>query len=172
MFRKNLLTLLLLFIAFFINLKVFSQANNSFFQSPQILPSGPEASALYKVSDLPMDYSSGIANISIPIYTVKDGNISVPISISYNTSGIKVQDVAGSVGLGWNLNYDGIITVKRDFSSPSEQVLTSEFKQVSDIQTGNQMRALAFCGNVAAGQQEKQTPLCSYRFGKYSGTFL
>jgi hypothetical protein len=40
---------------------------------------------------------------------VKSGNISVPISITYNSGGVKVDDFASSVGLNWNLNAGGSI---------------------------------------------------------------
>src|SRR6266404_6461026 len=92
----------------------FAQTPQPMFQQPQLVITSPEAASLYAVKDVPIDYSSGTANIDIPIYTIKDGNISIPISITYNTSGIRVQDVSGVIGLGWNLNVGGEITVKQD----------------------------------------------------------
>lgn len=48
-------------------------------------------------------------NISIPLYTVKAGGISIPIYLSYNTRGMLVSDVPTSVGFGWELNAGGEI---------------------------------------------------------------
>ncbi|KIC64947.1 hypothetical protein RM51_00330 [Chryseobacterium taiwanense] len=42
-------------------------------------------------------------NIKIPLYTIKVGNLTYPIEISYNISGIRVDDVASDIGLGWAL---------------------------------------------------------------------
>jgi len=174
MFKRISCAFFLLIVTLFIGSKAFSQANNTFFQMPQIVPSSPEASALYKVSDVPMDYSSGAANIDIPIYTVKDGNITVPISITYNTSGIKVQDVAGLIGLGWNLNFGGIITVRGEAYQGAQTVLRAAFKQQNDISISDPNSSLAetFCYNVVNGQQEKQNPQYYYHFGNYSGSFF
>jgi YD repeat-containing protein len=158
-------------IAFLWSLNAFPQANNTFLQMPKIVPSSPEASALYKVSDVPIDYSSGAANINIPLYNIKEGNISVPISISYNTSGIKVQDIAGMVGLGWNLSFGGVINVKDEVHQSGATVLNSAFKQTTDIINGNQLLANNFCTNVLDGAQAKQTPQYYYSFGGYSGSF-
>ncbi|GGD45932.1 hypothetical protein GCM10011514_07410 [Emticicia aquatilis] len=57
----------------------------------------------------------GNANISVPIYTLKEGNLTVPISLAYDASGVRVDAQASEVGLNWNLIAGGKITrVKRD----------------------------------------------------------
>jgi hypothetical protein len=56
--------------------------------------------------------STGIANINLPIYEVIDGNIKVPISISFSTGGIKVNQLPTCLGIGWNLNCGGMIYQK------------------------------------------------------------
>lgn len=53
---------------------------------------------------------TGQPSIDIPIYTIDLDGMQVPISISYNTGGIKVEEDATSVGLGWSLNIGGQIT--------------------------------------------------------------
>jgi hypothetical protein len=80
----------------------------------------PNAAALFRYSETPVSLYTGVPDISIPIYTIKEGDIEVPISISYHAGGIKVNDEASSVGLGWNLNAGGrvshIMTGANDFS--------------------------------------------------------
>src|SRR4051812_29740357 len=51
-----------------------------------------EAAAIGKNVDIPMSYSAGTAQIGIPFYTVKSGSLSVPVSLSYNTAGIRVEE--------------------------------------------------------------------------------
>ncbi len=76
--------------------------------SPSIQP--PDVAAFQKNTFVPVSNYTGRANISIPIYEVSAGNMSVPISLSYNSSGVKVADMASSVGLNWSLNAGGVIS--------------------------------------------------------------
>ena len=72
-------------------------------------PISPQAAAIEKQATYSMDYSTGVPDISIPLYNIQVGNYTLPISISYHASGIKVQDMATSVGLGWVLNAGGVV---------------------------------------------------------------
>ncbi len=76
---------------------------------PTILPPTPEAYSITRFIDMPNDYFTGRFSKNIPIYEVKEGDLSLPISLSYSTGGFKVQEDAGWVGLGWNLNAGGVI---------------------------------------------------------------
>jgi len=73
------------------------------------IPSSPNAGALNKYLQFPVNLASGSASISIPIYTITAGGIKIPISLSYNTSGIKVAERSPWVGAGWTLNTVGAI---------------------------------------------------------------
>lgn len=77
---------------------------------PAITPPSPTAQNFMRYGEIPVDYSTGVPNISIPIYTIEGRKLSFPISISYHASGIKVEDVASEVGLGWILNAGGLVT--------------------------------------------------------------
>jgi YD repeat-containing protein len=70
----------------------------------------PTAASLGKYGDFPVSYNTGLPQISIPIYTVKSGSLSLPVSLSYHASGLKVQEEASWVGAGWALNAGGCIT--------------------------------------------------------------
>ncbi len=70
----------------------------------------PTAASLGKYGDFPVSYNTGLPQISIPLYTVKAGTLSLPISLSYHASGLKVQEEASWVGAGWSLNAGGMIT--------------------------------------------------------------
>lgn len=76
--------------------------------NPSVQP--PDVAAFQKVNFVPVSNYTGRANISIPIYSITAGLMNVPISLSYNTSGVKVADMASSVGLNWSLNAGGIIS--------------------------------------------------------------
>ncbi|MEM6768566.1 MAG: hypothetical protein AAF655_26745 [Bacteroidota bacterium] len=83
-------------------------AQDVFTQNPS--PPAPTAAAFSKYGDIPVSYHTGVPNISIPLYTITEGDISIPISLSYHSSGIKVNETASWVGLGWSLNAGGAIT--------------------------------------------------------------
>lgn len=70
----------------------------------------PNVQAMQKYGDIPVSPYTGVPDISIPIYTAKFRDISVPISLSYHASGIKVSEEASQVGLGWVLNAGGSIS--------------------------------------------------------------
>lgn len=85
-------------------------AQNSAFQLTSPLPVAPSAAAISKYGDIPVSLSNGLVDVSVPIYSIKTGSISLPVSISYHASGIKIEELATDVGLGWSLNYGATIT--------------------------------------------------------------
>jgi hypothetical protein len=100
---------LLIFFFIIYSAESFSQSTDGMAKNDYLVP-GPTAASLGKYGDVPVNYNSGIPNISIPIYEIKEGNISLPVSLSYHAGGIKVQEEATPVGLGWSLNVGGAIT--------------------------------------------------------------
>lgn len=88
----------------FWSLCVFSQ------EFSKIAPLNPNVASLFKSTITPVNEYSGLANVSIPLYTVTEGTITLPLSLSYNNSGIRVSEESGIVGLGWTLNIGGAIT--------------------------------------------------------------
>lgn len=89
-------------------LSLFTTAQDNYHQGPTF--HSPESASLGKYGDIPISHHTGTANIPIPIYTVTDGPLSLPISLSYHSSGIRVDEMASQVGLGWSLNAGGMIT--------------------------------------------------------------
>ncbi|MEQ9051110.1 MAG: hypothetical protein RLP11_12415 [Marinoscillum sp.] len=79
--------------------------------SPQeIIPPSPEAAAFGKYIENPISKYNGMVDINIPVYSVKENEFEVPISLNYHSSGIKVEEEATWVGLGWTLFTGGVIT--------------------------------------------------------------
>ncbi|MCE7864497.1 MAG: hypothetical protein DYG99_13225 [Bacteroidetes bacterium CHB5] len=95
----------LLFFAWLIPSTSFSQT-----EPPKVIPPSPHASALAKYGNIPVSTYTGLPDISIPIYEIKTRDVSVPITLSYHASGIKVSEEASRVGLGWVLNAGGVIS--------------------------------------------------------------
>ncbi|WP_378185825.1 hypothetical protein ACE939_12015 [Aquimarina sp. W85] len=77
---------------------------------PKVYPIAPEATKQMKYGNIPVNLAAGKIDYSVPIYTIKVGEFEYPISLSYNYSGLVVQEDVGLVGLGWSLNGLGLIT--------------------------------------------------------------
>ena len=69
----------------------------------------PEAAAFKKYGEETVNEYTGTANISVPLYTIKNKDIEIPLVLRYDASGIKVEQEASWVGLGWNLMVGGCI---------------------------------------------------------------
>lgn len=75
----------------------------------RMIPLSSGQSSVIQSVDYPVAYSLGQAALTIPLYTVKQGDLEVPITLSYQGSGIKVDEIASPVGLGWTLNAGGSV---------------------------------------------------------------
>ncbi len=70
----------------------------------------PEAAALHDAINYPLDGNKGVPDISIPLYTIKYGKISIPITLRYTTSAAKIdKSTAPNAGFGWVLDVGGCI---------------------------------------------------------------
>ncbi|WP_449389299.1 hypothetical protein [Chryseobacterium lineare] len=101
------------FLLVFLTHNFYSQqtvGNNQLDRQVLDFPTSPDAYSLSKVGKLPMDLFNGKANINIPIYSVRIGGLDFPIGLSYNTGGIKQNEIASSVGLGWALSMPNSIS--------------------------------------------------------------
>ncbi len=74
------------------------------------IPPSPEAAGFIEYGNTDINYHLGRPNIAIPIYSHQGREMSLPISLSYSAGGIKTQQMASNVGLGWTLIAGGAIT--------------------------------------------------------------
>jgi len=70
----------------------------------------PNARSIQRYGDIPVSLYTGTPNISIPLATLCEGELTLPIALSYHSGGIKVDEHPGWVGLGWTLVAGGCIT--------------------------------------------------------------
>lgn len=102
--KKHALLLLLL-----LTITVIKGQNNYIeLNVPKVLTS--EVATMMQYINHPVDLSNGVVNIEIPIYELIEGDIKIPISISYSTTGMKVREANGRLGIGWNLNAEPSIS--------------------------------------------------------------
>ena len=104
-FWKTLQCLLIMaFLCFESGQQTYSQV-----KAPQLTPLSPNAASLWKYAELPVDLYTGIPSISIPLYEIQSGSLKLPISLNYHAGGIRYEDQASWVGLGFNLSAGGAI---------------------------------------------------------------
>ncbi len=76
------------------------------------IPKTPESAGFEKYGDYQVSEFTGTTNISIPLYTLKSRFLAVPITLSYQATGVKVNQESSWVGLGFDLLAGGRVTVE------------------------------------------------------------
>ncbi len=153
---------------------------NSFSQStivnsniPKVIPNSPTISAINKYGNYTVNLFHGLPEISIPLYEIKVGEISVPISISYHASGIKVNDWGTSVGTGWVLNAGGNVAWNvKDI--PDAVGNNSILRDAESVDPANNWNDYYFLKSIDQGCcYDSETDIFSYKLpvGK-SGNFI
>ncbi|NMH26505.1 RHS repeat domain-containing protein [Flavobacterium silvaticum] len=87
-------------------------------QHQEISIPSPEATAVFKNSEIPTSLYNGLPTIDIPLLEIESGGVKVPISVSYHARGVLVAEVASRVGTGWNLNCGGMVMHQKRGLSP------------------------------------------------------
>ncbi|MGN6417919.1 MAG: hypothetical protein ACTHMC_10535 [Pseudobacter sp.] len=75
-----------------------------------LIPPSPEASALGKYVSVPVGLYTGVPEITIPLFELRSGDLSLPLSFSYHAGGHRVDEFATRTGLGWTLNAGGAVS--------------------------------------------------------------
>lgn len=104
---KIYISLLIFQISVLISMDCISQGN---YKLPVITPKSPDAASLGNYTESPVSFYNGVPQIDIPLYSISYKGINVPIGISYNASGIKIEEIPSSIGSGWSLNAGGSIS--------------------------------------------------------------
>lgn len=68
-----------------------------------------EASAMARIAEIPVNYYTGIPQISYPIYNFNQYGLALSIGLNYFAGGHKVEEMATNTGLGWSLSAGGVI---------------------------------------------------------------
>ena len=73
-------------------------------------PVSPNIASMGEFGNFPIGYYTGTPVIEFPLYEINLDGLIIPIKLKYNSSGIRVDQDAGWVGLGWFLETGGHIT--------------------------------------------------------------
>ncbi|MBS7256706.1 RHS repeat domain-containing protein [Flavobacterium branchiicola] len=154
------------------------------FDPLKAIPSSPTAASLGVYGNNPVNYYNGTIGLTIPLYEIKAANQTLPIRLDYFSSGIKVADNAGWVGLGWSLSAGGVITkvVKGGddlFGSGSSKIGyydADPLPNKQDVLSGNWTNLSShdqeYLYNFDQGWVDTEPDTFNYNFGAYSGRFV
>ncbi len=155
----------------------FGQSSTKFL--PVMTPASPEAASFTKYGNYQVNLFTGVPEISIPLYEIKIGELKVPISLNYHSAGIKVNDVASRVGLGWDLQAGGSITRKvkgKPDELPGNYLLATTangntVKAQSEIDPFTQS-GLDYLSHVDQGLYDVEPDIFSYSFPGHGGSYI
>lgn len=85
----------------------------------QIIPPAPSTAIFKRYMGAQPSLATGSVNVDVPIYTIECHGLSIPLSMRYNTSGIKVFDDSYPCGYGWAL-LPGLRVMRTILGRPDE----------------------------------------------------
>ncbi len=77
--------------------------------SPSI-PTSPQATAIRRYGDIDINYSTGIPDISLPLYMINDRGYKLPVTLQYYPSPLKPGYNYDVFGYGWGLSVNSCIS--------------------------------------------------------------
>ncbi|OQP46234.1 hypothetical protein A4H97_31215 [Niastella yeongjuensis] len=77
---------------------------------PPVLKPSPQSQAFTRYGDYPMSDYTGLTDITVPIHTVTGKKLSLPITMSFHSSGRMANEINGTLGIRWTMNCGGLIT--------------------------------------------------------------
>ncbi len=136
---------------------------------PDFVQPTPEVSALLKADNLSVNYATGSPNISIPIGSLSVNGINLPITLSYNSTGVKVDEYSSMVGNGWTCSSGGVVS-RTIFDKPDEvRESSSDPTNMSNPDFTSQNAALL---NFLENTPDAESDIFSFSFLNYSGKFI
>ncbi|GAB6013139.1 hypothetical protein [Viscerimonas tarda] len=173
---KKIVTFLLLLIL----------KTNSYAQIPELPKSAlsPNAASLGLYGNIPVSLYTGTPDITIPLYDITVKDFVMPISLSYHTSGIRVDQHPGWTGLGWSLHAGGVITRSindrideyDNFSSTASGYKAGYYHTKRTALNTDNWNQLGHLRSVAQsenrlGTDDKAPDEFSFNFAGYNGKF-
>jgi YD repeat-containing protein len=158
-----------------------AQTANTFQNVINVSTVSPDAASLGRFGNVPVSYTTGVANITIPVFEIHAGKINIPIALDYHSGGVRVDEVASSVGLSWALSGIGILS--RNMiglpdentggftTSPSLDQLYNYFQGTMYGPTTDKQLAKVYL-DVRDGVAETEQDVFSYNLNRSGGKFL
>jgi hypothetical protein len=162
--KKCLLSILITF-----SLSGINNVNGQALDLDNVFPPSPTAAGLGRFATASVNYADGAAGYSIPLYEYKTNNLSIPISLAYNTNGTRITQVASRVGLGWMLNAGGVVSRMVLGEPDGSSTFLRPPPEQTDEYSAQWQSFLEKAGNEG---YDTQPDIFTFSFGGYSGKFI
>ncbi|WP_417367171.1 hypothetical protein [Flavobacterium beibuense] len=116
-------------------------------------PSSPAVSSITQYENYPVDYFTGMPNISVPIYTLptRSEAVSIPLGVNYHASNVAPSRAnSGNCGRGWSINPGAVIT-RKIIGKPDE----ISFSESGTLIRGNDIYEFNLMGLTGKFQTER-----------------
>jgi YD repeat-containing protein len=170
--HKKIITLALTLIC----TAVFSQTEKPKQSDTQkIIPLSPNTAAFARYGEIPVSNFTGTINLTVPIYTIKTKEFTLPIELSYHSGGNRVESIASNVGLGWSLGT--IPVISRSVNGiPDEYGFFTKYLGLSAKELYfldyNDLRNIRYVDALANGEADSEPDIFSFNILGKSGKFI
>lgn len=86
----------------------------------------PEVASLGTFGAIPVGHYTGTPNISVPLYTMQVGKLSIPIQAMYHPANVKPHTPPSCLGIGWALSAGGYIARSIKVNQDEKEVAGSK----------------------------------------------
>ncbi|MEQ9266485.1 MAG: DUF6443 domain-containing protein, partial [Balneolaceae bacterium] len=137
----------------------------------------PTAASLGKYGASPVNFYKGQTSVSIPLITVTNQDVSVPVSLQYASSGFKPAEIPSWVGHGWSLNAGAVITrTVRGVVDETQDYgfLATGHKLFDDALVNWSTKSInaSYHSELNKGEADGEPDLFFYNIQGYSGQFI
>lgn len=144
---------------------------------PFIIPPSPAAASLGRYGDIPVNYSSGLPQPSIPLFSGTDRDLKWNISLNYYYPGYMPVNPPSTLGNGWSLNAGGVIT--RTIKGHADELTGGNLGYLSSrqyinslINTDGSLACTSCNQSFINGTYDGEPDMFSFSFGSISGKFF
>jgi len=148
---------------------------------PVISVQSPNTASFSLYGEVPVSYFTGVPEISVPLYTLKEKETTLPLSLNYHASGIRPDVHPGWVGNGWSFSNPGVITrTVNDLPDDGNELYggsevgydldAGPIPMDADWRLSNNMQNIASTGSMKYAFDTEPDEF-SFNFGGYSGKF-
>ncbi len=173
---KKITLLILIFFLIANSNNFLAQGNSQTINSSiNFLPVKPEAYSLLKFDINPVDLHTGIPDVSESLYILNvDPNIKIDLNLRYHPLGLRVKELSGIVGQGWNFFSPG--SINREINGlnddkPLYGILDNNFE--SNLLTNGWDNEVSrkFIYDSKMGLEDLEYDLFHFNFLNHSGSF-
>jgi hypothetical protein len=138
---------------------------------PQYAPLSPNAWSFQKFGDYQVNLATGVPSIPIPLFTVQNGSLSMPITLNYHAGGFKMNEQASWVGWGFSLDIGASLNrTVQGLKDDDGSYLTNPITESRDFCYSS--TDFYYGQSVVSNLTDTQPDIFSYNLSSKSGKFI